>query len=112
MTNSEEIQKIISKMPEAFRAEKAANLQAIIQLDLSGEGGGCWMFEFAEGDLTIEEGQSDTPNLTLNMAAEDFVALSYGRVTGTGLFMGGRLQFKGDVGLAMKFQEMFDRQNP
>ena len=42
------------------------------------------------------------------MAASDYVALSLGEANAMGLFMAGKIKVKGDVMLAMKFQEMFD----
>ena len=108
MTVADDIQQIMSKMPEAFVPEKATSINAVIQLDLTGEGGGQWAFNIAEGALAIAEGQAVSPNLTLSMAASDYVALTMGDANAMGLFMAGKIKVQGDVMLAIKFQEMFD----
>ena len=108
MSVANDIQEIMSKMPEAFVPEQAANIDAVIQLDLTGEGGGQWAFNIAEGALSIEAGQAVSPNLSLSMAASDYVALSMGDANAMSLFMAGKIKVQGDIMLALKFQEMFD----
>jgi putative sterol carrier protein len=108
MTVADDIQEILSKMPQAFVPEKAANINAAIQLDLTGEGGGQWAIKIADGKLVIDEGRAISPNLSLSMAATDYIALTMGDANAMGLFMAGKIKVQGDVMLAMKFQEMFD----
>ena len=63
----------------------------------------------AKGGVTINPGRADAPNLSLSMAAGDYVALSLGQTSPMALFMTGKVKVQGDVALAMKFQDMFDR---
>lgn len=107
---AKDIQKIIEKMPEAFQPAKAAGLNAVIQLNLTGEGGGQWMVKIANQQLKIDRGQASSPNLTLTMAAADYVALTAGKANPVTLFMAGRIKAEGNTNLAMKFQGMFDRE--
>ena len=109
MSVADVIQEILSKMPEAFVPGQAADIDAVVQLDLTGEGGGQWAIKIAGGTLAIDEGQAVSPNLSLSMAASDYVALSMGEANAMGLFMAGKIKVQGDVMLAMKFQDMFDR---
>jgi len=109
MSVADDVQEILSKMPEAFVPDKAANLNATIQLTLTGEGSGQWAVKIANGAIAIEEGPAASPNLSLGMEASDYVALSLGEANPMSLFMAGKIKVQGDVMLAMKFQEMFDR---
>jgi putative sterol carrier protein len=109
MSTSDDLKEIFEKMPAAFLAEKAANTKATIQLELTGEGGGDWFIKIVNGAMTVNEGQTETPNLTLTMAANDYVALSRGEANPMTLFMAGKVKLQGDMTLAMKFPEMFDR---
>jgi putative sterol carrier protein len=43
------------------------------------------------------------------MDTVDYVALSKGEVNPMNLFLGGKIKLQGNMTLAMKFQEMFDR---
>lgn len=107
MSTADDLNKIFEKMPEAFLPEKAAGMRAIIQLDLSGEGGGSWQLKIDDGKLATEQGAAASPDLTLGMEANDYISLSRGEVNPMTLFMGGKINLQGDMGLAMKFQEMF-----
>ena len=108
MSVSDDLKKIFANIPAAFQPEQALGVEATIQLDLSGDGGGSWLLKIADGQISTAEGQADSPDLTLGMAAGDYVALSRGEVNPMTLFMSGQIKLQGDMGLAMKFQEMFD----
>ncbi len=108
MSTADDIKEIFEKMPEAFRPEKAGNLKATIQLDLSGDGGGQWAIKIAGGEISVAEEQANSPDLTLAMAASDYVAISHGQVNPMNLFMAGKIKLEGDMGLALKFQDLFD----
>ena len=42
------IERLMSLMPKAFVPEKAGDLEAVIQFNLSGEGGGDWAVTISE----------------------------------------------------------------
>ncbi len=109
MSIADDLKEIFEKMPVAFLPHKAANVNATIQLELTGEDASDWVLKIANGAITILEGRVDAPNLTLTMDASDYVVLSRGEVNPINLFMAGKIQLQGDMTLAMKFQEMFDR---
>ncbi len=109
MMVSENLQKIFDKMPEALVPENSAGLNAAVQLNLTGEGAGHWVINFVDGTVRVDAGQTDVPNLSFSMTAADYVALSLGQVSPMGLFMGGKVQVQGDMSLAMKFPDLFDR---
>ncbi|RME71247.1 MAG: sterol carrier protein [Chloroflexi bacterium] len=109
MSVADDLKLIMDKIPEALVPEKAAGLTAIIQLNLDGDGGGRWYFRLDNGQITVHTGEADRPNLTLSMLARDYVALSLGQASPMGLFMGGKIKVQGDLSLAMKFPELFDR---
>ncbi|MBN1992922.1 MAG: SCP2 sterol-binding domain-containing protein [Anaerolineae bacterium] len=109
MSVADDVQEIFAKMPAAFLPDKAAGLNKTILIDLNGEGGGQWALKIADGQISVSEGQIDSPNLALRMAASDYVALVNGQANPMNLFMAGKIKVEGDVMLAMKFQEMFER---
>ncbi len=109
MSVTDDLQEVLDKMPEAFVAEKAGDLKANIQLDLTGEGAGQWVIKIDNGHMAVEPGAVEFPKLTLTMAASDFTAISMGDANAMNLFMAGKIKVQGDLTLAMKFQELFDR---
>jgi putative sterol carrier protein len=55
----------------------------------------------------LNEGQADNPSATLEMAADDWIAISQGQLDPTMAFMTGKLRVSGDLGLLMRFQSIF-----
>ena len=49
---------VFEKMPQAFRAEKAAGVNVVFQYTISGEGGGEWFAEIKEGACTGGGGEA------------------------------------------------------
>jgi len=98
----------ISQLEKNLRdnPEKVAGMQGVFQFDLSGENGGVWHVSLADGDGHVGEGPAENPGVTISMAADDFVALTEGKLDGTMAFMSGKLKVKGDMGLAMKLQTL------
>ncbi len=100
---------IIEAMPSVFRADKAQGAQATFQFELSGDGGGTFVLSVADGQCSVSEGAIDNPSVTFQMAAPDFIAMVKGEVNPVAAFMGGRIKARGNLGLAMKFSEWFER---
>jgi putative sterol carrier protein len=94
-------------MPSRFRADKAAGTNAVIQYDISGDGGGTWHAVIKDGACAVNQGPGTNPNLTLQMASQDWLDMLSGKQSGQMLFMSGKLKVKGDMGLAMKLGSMF-----
>ena len=95
-------------MAGRFRADKAAGINAVIQYDVSGDGGGTWHAVIKDGACGVNAGAASTgPNLTLQIAGQDWPDMLSGKQSGQMLFMSGKLKVKGDMGLAMKLGSMF-----
>jgi putative sterol carrier protein len=94
-------------MSGRFRADKAAGTNAVIQYDVSGDGGGTWHAVIKDGSCTVNPGPATNPNLTLQIASQDWLDMLSGKQSGQMLFMSGKLKVKGDMGLAMKLGSMF-----
>src|SRR5215813_7146502 len=97
------VKETFEMMPSRFKADRAAGTNATIQYDVSGEGGGTWNAVIKDGACTVTPGAAASPNLTLSIAAQDWLDMLSGQM----LFMSGKLKVKGDMGLAMKLGSMF-----
>jgi putative sterol carrier protein len=101
---------IVEAMPNYLVPEKAANTNATIAFDLSGEGGGKWWVHVHDGKADSGKGEPpEAPKLTLKAAVNDWVNIMTGKLDGMTAFMQGKLKTEGDLGLAMKMQSMFRR---
>ena len=101
------VKETFDAMAGRFRADKAAGTSAVIQYDISGDGGGTWHAVIKDAACTVNEGPATNPNLTLSMAAQDWIDMLSGKQSGQMLFMSGKLKIKGDMGLAMKLGSLF-----
>jgi putative sterol carrier protein len=100
---------VFAQMPEAFLADKAGNLRATFQFNLSGEGGGDWAVTIADGTCSVVEGKADKADVAVSMAAGDYVKMTTGELQPVVAFMQGKIKLQGDMNLAMKIQELFAR---
>ena len=94
-------------MSSRFKPDKAAGVNAVIQYEITGEGGGTWHATIKDGTCTISAGAATNPSLTLTMSGQDWLDMLAGKVSGQMAFMSGKLKLKGDMGLAMKIGGMF-----
>ena len=101
------VKETFEAMASRFRADKAAGTNAVIQYDVSGDGGGTWHAVIKDGACTVNTGAAASANLTLQIAGQDWLDMLSGKQSGQMLFMSGKLKVKGDMGLAMKLGSMF-----
>jgi putative sterol carrier protein len=95
-------------MPAAFLPEKAGDAKAMIQLDLTGDGGGKWVIDIAGGQCEVREEAASQPGVTVTMSADDFAALLRGELDAIPAFMAGKIKVAGNVGLVMQMMQWFE----
>jgi putative sterol carrier protein len=105
---SSEAREMIEGMPASFKPDKAGAARANIQLALSGDGGGEWLVQVADGKCEVREEQASGSDVTVTMDAAEFVALTQGRLNPVQAFMGGKIKVSGNVGLVMQMMNWFD----
>ena len=103
------LKEIFERMPATFQKTAAAGVDAVVQFDVTGEGGGQYYAAIKDGALDVVEGAHGTPNLTITVSAQDYIAISDGKLNEQLAFMTGRLRAKGDTLLAMKLPAIFKR---
>ena len=104
---SSEIGQMVESLPAAFLPEKAGDTQALLQLDLTGDDGGQWQLEIANGNCVVREEAATGPDATIAMDANDFVALLKGQLDPVQAFMGGKIKITGNMGLILQFLNWF-----
>ena len=109
MAVADDVKAIFSAMPQNFNADAAKGMNSVIQFNLSGDGGGTWHVAIKDGACSVTEGAHASPNMTMTMAASDYVDMISGKLNGQMAFMSGKLKIAGDMGLAMKMQSLFKR---
>ena len=84
------------------RQAQLRDLNARIQFDLAGEGGGTFHLHLAGGVVSGGRGPIETPDLTMRTDVETWRALNAGSIKAPTAVMKGRLKFDGSVYLALK----------
>lgn len=107
MATREEVAQIFPTMCQRFIPSKAEGLNTTIQFNLSGDNGGLFWLKITNGSCEAGEGQAESPKMTLKAAADDWHAVSTGKLNAMQAFMSGKLKIEGDMGLAMKMQTIF-----
>ncbi|MEW5985726.1 MAG: SCP2 sterol-binding domain-containing protein [Chloroflexota bacterium] len=98
---------LFSRMPAAFKSDKAAGLNATVLFDLSGPDGGQWAVTVANGACTVNQGAAEKPTATVRMTASDYADMMSGRLNPINAFMMGKVKVEGDLNTVMKFQTLF-----
>jgi putative sterol carrier protein len=101
------ISDFMSRMAAAFVPEKAAGIDATIQLKLTGAQAGEWVIVLKEGKCTITQATVPVTRLTVTSDSGDFIKIFTGQLDGMQAFMQGKLRVAGDMGLALKLLALF-----
>lgn len=107
MPKAASVQEIFENMASQFSADAAAGVDAVFQFSLSGDSGGSYWIKVADQKAQINQGEHESPTMTLSASADDFLALANGELNAMSAFMAGKIKVKGDMGLAMKLQSIF-----
>ena len=100
------VKQLMSELPERFDPATAVGLNAVVQFNLSGDGGGSYHAIIKDGTIAVREGSHRSPDMTLAMAAPDYVELATGALSAQKAFLLGKLRIAGDMALAEKVQAL------
>jgi len=92
-------------LPAKFKPEKAAGIDIVTQLDVSGPEGGNWFITVKNQKLQVTEGIAPSASLTLKISCLDFLDLVNGKLSAEKAFFSGKIQFKGNITVALKLRD-------
>lgn len=93
-------------LPSKFNADKAANIEAIVQMNIMGSAGGNWTVTIRDRKMTITEEIHPSPTITIKLADSDFLDIVNGKQSGIIALMRGRLEFKGSIAVGMNLMDI------
>ncbi|MFO0587673.1 MAG: SCP2 sterol-binding domain-containing protein [Polyangiaceae bacterium] len=95
----------------AAHPDKAKEIGAKFQMNVTGEGGGEWFLDLTASGPSAVAGNPGGADVTMTIAAEDFQKLVENpQANGMQLFFGGKLKVSGNQMLAMKLSKLFELQ--
>lgn len=92
-------------LPTRFKPKKAAGINVIAQLNITGPEGGNWMVILKDQKIKVTEGTHSAPTLTLKMNENDFMDMVNGKLSPEKAFFTGKVHFRGDIGVALKLKD-------
>ncbi|MGD0524339.1 MAG: SCP2 sterol-binding domain-containing protein [Polyangiaceae bacterium] len=98
------IKQYFDTLNDRFIASASKGVKATFQFELAGDGGGTYHVTIDDGTMAVAEGPADAPSTTIKMAADDYIQMVNGKLSGTMAFMKGKLKVSGNVMLAQKMQ--------
>jgi putative sterol carrier protein len=93
-------------LPNRFNPSKAADVDVTVQINITGPNGGDWIVILKDQKIEAREGTHPSPTITIKMAETDYMNVVNGKMSGEKAFMTGKLQFKGNIALALKLREV------
>lgn len=96
------------KVPENLknRAEKIAAITCIYEFQINGPAGGVWTLDLSVPGGQVTAGSLGKADCTITMQDENFVKLVTGQLNPQMAFMTGKLKVAGNMGLALKLQNV------
>src|SRR5690606_8413576 len=79
MARYSSIEEVIASYPQRFNPEKADGVDDVVQMNLSGEGGGQYVLYVHDRQVDISEGVAENPTLTLDAPADVWLSVENGQ---------------------------------
>ena len=90
-----------------FQPENTANIDAVIEFILTGEGGVEFFATIRDQKMHLEVGHPSSAKVKMRMPAADFLAMLDGSLSTTDAFTSGKLKVGGNLIYAMKLATVF-----
>ena len=105
---------IFSRWPNEFEPDKARDVNAVIQWEITKPEGGedRWQLTIRDGACTVASDGEAEPDVTFRVDPVDFVKLVAGAASGPQLFVFGKLKIRGNLMLAARVQGFFRAPKP
>ena len=98
-----------TNMPQVFRPERAAGVNAVIQFKVTGAEPGNWNITVKDGKCAVAEGEVASPNVTINTPSDVWLKILRRELDGATAFMSGQFTFTGDMGILMQMGSWFEQ---
>lgn len=92
-------------LPSRFNPSKAQGVDVTVQVNITGPNGGAWTVTIKDQKIEATEGTHPSPTIAISMAEKDYLDVVNGKMSAEKAFFTGKIQFKGNIALALKLKE-------
>ncbi|KAF9082151.1 hypothetical protein BGX29_008361 [Mortierella sp. GBA35] len=107
-----QIDEHLKSLSEAERQEQVKKVKGIFQFNVKNKEGkvATWTFDLKTGNGAMHKGTVNglKPDIIIDIADSDFIALAEGKANGQKLFMSGKIKVKGAVMMATKLDSVLN----
>ncbi|MCB9728330.1 MAG: SCP2 sterol-binding domain-containing protein [Deltaproteobacteria bacterium] len=103
MASAKDVFSDIEKRITADPAKTKSEIDGIFKFVVTGDDGGTWLVDCKDVAVKNEDGDSD---VTITVAGSDLAEIHAGTLDPMQAFMMGKVVVEGDMGLAMKLQQV------
>ncbi len=108
-TNTSTAEMVMQGMKQYFKPDAAQGIDAVVQFNLTGEGGGEYYATIKDGKFDYQAGIAPNPKMTITADAKDYAEIATGKMNPMAAFSSGKLKVGGDMMFAMKLASFFGR---
>jgi len=96
-------------MSTGFNSGSAANLNATVQFNFSGEVTGSCCFKVSDGKIEPQDGITENPDLTIESPFELWMDIMSGKADGQKMFLEQNYKAIGDLSLLIRMKDLFGK---
>ena len=100
-----ELGRLLLELTARVRPERADGLTAAVVLATPDER---WTLRLDRGRLTVGIGGVEKPDAVISSDSQTLIEINTGRLTGSEAFLDGRVTVRGNLGLALRLESIFD----
>jgi putative sterol carrier protein len=93
-------------LPLRFNPDKAKGVDVTVQVSITGPNGGTWTVVIKDQKLEAKEGTNPSPTIAITMEETEYINVINGKISAEKAFFMGKIQFKGNIALALKLREL------
>lgn len=98
------IEKKANEQPELIK-----DLNASYIFEITGDDAGTYGLIFKDGSAIVDTAANNSADCTLTMSVKNFKKLLQGNLNSASAYMTGRLKVKGNIGLALKLENLLKK---
>ena len=101
------IAETVKSMATKFKADQAKGWDRVLQISITGAGGGTWNFIIKNQKCEVKDGEFLAANMKVTTDVATWNAMTSGKMSGTSAFMSGKLKAQGPMADLIKTGKVF-----